>query len=153
MLISLIFAKLFYFTGVSIWIFFILSNANFLVTLNTECNFTLDGQVVGNFYHLPNQSTSALQYNALAFSASGLNNSQHDLVISTNDLPYAVYINFDYAVYTYVYSVAPCIHFCGSNIILGSMTLPLPLPAVSLGPVTPQNPHKPIIRCPTASWG
>ncbi|KAK2466636.1 hypothetical protein APHAL10511_000894 [Amanita phalloides] len=91
------------FTGVSIWVFFILPNANRLgttVTSNTECNFTLDGQAAGSFIHEPNEDTFNMQYNATAFSRTGLSNAPHLLVISTNDVPYNVFLNFDYAIYT-----------------------------------------------------
>ena len=92
------------FTGVSIWVFFVLANNNTRgpgITSNTECNFTLDGQLVGYFNHQPDESTNALQYNVIAFNNSNLSNSQHEMVISTNDLPYSAYLNFDYAIYTY----------------------------------------------------
>ena len=107
----LIFAKLLCFTGISIWVFFILANNNTSpgVTSNTQCNFTLDGKLVGNFNHQPNESTYALQYNATAFTTSGLSNSQHELVISTNDFPSFSFLNFDYAIYTYVHFAVPCI--------------------------------------------
>lgn len=42
------------------------------------------------------------------------------MVISMNNFPGTAYLNFDYAIYTYVYSViAPSA--CGSNINLGLM--------------------------------
>ena len=110
----LIFAKLLRFvTGISIWVFFILANNNTSpgVTSNTQCNFTLDGKLVSTFNHQPNESTDALQYNATAFTTSGLSNSQHQLVISTNDFPSFSFLNFDYAIYTYVYFAIPCIYF------------------------------------------
>ena len=60
---------------------------------------------MGSFNHEPDMSTYNLQYNATVFSASGLTNTQHTLLISTNDYPYSTFINFDYAIYTYVYPV------------------------------------------------
>ena len=90
-------------TGVAIWVFFILANANKLgpsITTNTQTNFTLDGQHAGDFTHIPNLDTLALQYNATAFSASSLSNTTHQLIISTNDFPVNVFVNFDYAIYT-----------------------------------------------------
>ncbi|KAF8350376.1 hypothetical protein F5887DRAFT_1208434 [Amanita rubescens] len=93
----------FSFTGVAIWIFFILANANALGTIvvsNTNCNFTLDGVLVGSADHQPNENTEDLQYNVTVFTASSLSNDLHEMVISTNDYPVSTYLNFDYAIYT-----------------------------------------------------
>jgi len=123
------YSSLLYFAGVAIWIFFILANANTLgtgITSNTNCNFTLDGVLVGAYNHQPNENTEALQYNVTAYSTSSLSNTPHEMVISTSDYPVNVYLNFDYAIYTYVYSViAPSAY--GSNINLGLMN-PIALP-------------------------
>ncbi len=117
-------------TGVSVWVFFIIVNEAQLlggITLhpNTQCNFTLDGNYAGAFSHQPDASADATQYNVTAFSASGLNNSRHELVISTNVLPAPTYVNFDYAIYAYVYPVI--ISACDSDVILGLM-FPTTLP-------------------------
>ncbi|KIL67158.1 hypothetical protein M378DRAFT_160158 [Amanita muscaria Koide BX008] len=93
------------FTGVAVWVFFILSNANQhgpTITTNTNCNFTLDGLHAGVFVHNPDMSTLNLVYNATAFSATGLSNTSHQLIIMTNDVPFNVFVNFDYAIYTAV---------------------------------------------------
>ena len=155
------YSSLLYFAGVAIWIFFILANANALGTIvvsNTNCNFTLDGVLVGSSNHQPNENTEDLQYNVTVFSASSLSNDLHEMVISTNNYPVNVYLNFDYAIYTYVYSVnAPSA--CGSNINLGLMnpiTLPPRLqdlhPPVSPEPLAPQDLQQTIIHRPTR-WG
>ncbi|KAF8630449.1 hypothetical protein AX17_005426 [Amanita inopinata Kibby_2008] len=91
------------FSGVAIYVFFILANANMegpTITTNTECNFTLDGQHAGAFSHFPNMNTYDLVYNANPFSATGLSNTAHQLVISTNGVDHNVFVNFDYAIYT-----------------------------------------------------
>jgi hypothetical protein len=63
-------------------------------------------------------NAAVLQYNTTVFSVSGLSNSQHELVISTINPYISGYINFDYAIYTYVYSmIAPS--SCGSNYVPG----------------------------------
>lgn len=90
------------FTGVAVWVFFILANATehgSSIVNNTQCNFTLDGQHAGSF-HLPDMSTSKIQYNVTSFSRSGLANVTHQLVISTNDYPFNAFVSFDYAIYT-----------------------------------------------------
>ena len=102
--------------GIAVWVFFILANANQYgptITTNTNCNFTLDGSHAGTFVHNPDMSTLDLVYNASVFSASGLSNSQHQLVIWTNDVPFNVFVNFDYAIYTYVPSLTRLSLFLG----------------------------------------
>ncbi|PFH51670.1 hypothetical protein AMATHDRAFT_46847 [Amanita thiersii Skay4041] len=42
-----------------------------------------------------------LEYNATAFTATGLKNATHQLIISTSHLDYQAFINFDYAIYTF----------------------------------------------------
>jgi hypothetical protein len=74
--------------------------------------------------------TGDLQYNTTVFSASGLSNSQHELVISTINQSIPGYVNFDYAIYTYVDSmIAPP---CGSDYILGLIS---PI-------IRPSQPHR-----------
>ncbi|KIL67157.1 hypothetical protein M378DRAFT_160157 [Amanita muscaria Koide BX008] len=88
------------FTGVAVWVFFILANASehgSSVVTNTQCNFTLDGQHAGSFTDM---STSKIQYNVTSFSRSGLANVTHQLIISTNDYPFNAFVSFDYAIYT-----------------------------------------------------
>ncbi|KAF8345122.1 hypothetical protein F5887DRAFT_885429 [Amanita rubescens] len=103
------------FTGISIWLFFIISNTGnatastgsniqtFSEAFDTACNFTLDGNDMGSFFHRTN-GTPAIQYNASIFNATGLDNSQHELVIWTKGVNQTNLI-FDYAIYTYVYSM------------------------------------------------
>ncbi|KAF8711510.1 hypothetical protein AX14_013227 [Amanita brunnescens Koide BX004] len=94
----------FSFTGVAIVIFFILANGNDLptgITANTACNFTLDGLLVHTFFSpQPDESTPEYQYNVTGYSTEELSNENHTMVISTNDYPINVYVNFDYAIYT-----------------------------------------------------
>jgi len=75
---------------------------------------------MGSFNSVPDTSTHNLQYNVTAFSASGLSNTQHTLVISANDYPNSTFINFDYAIYTYVYPVIALPAYC-SEVKLGRM--------------------------------
>ncbi|KAF8830965.1 hypothetical protein HHX47_DHR1000254 [Lentinula edodes] len=94
------------FTGTAIYVYFILANNPAPgITATTAANFTLDGSLVGTFNHSPNTSTSApdFQFNqsALAFSKDGLKNITHQMVISTSGLSEDVWVNFDYALYTF----------------------------------------------------
>ncbi|KIK62903.1 hypothetical protein GYMLUDRAFT_164227 [Collybiopsis luxurians FD-317 M1] len=94
----------FKFTGTAIYIFFILANApppGFIAT--TAANFTLDGSIVGTFGHGPDPTAPDFQFNALVFSAAGLENATHEMVISTSGLTdEKIWVNFDYALYTSV---------------------------------------------------
>ncbi|KAM6500174.1 hypothetical protein JOM56_003188 [Amanita muscaria] len=90
------------FTGVAVWVFFILANAGIHgagLTTNTV-NITLDGKNAGIFSHYPDMNMQDLTYNATIFSASGLANTSHELVIGTNDYANYSYINFDWMIYT-----------------------------------------------------
>ncbi|KAJ7651124.1 hypothetical protein FB45DRAFT_889739 [Roridomyces roridus] len=88
------------FTGVAIYVYFILANDEGQgITTTTAANFSIDGTVQGEFTHAP-AATTDLEFNALVFSHTGLSNGTHSLLITmggSNDL----YINFDYAVYTF----------------------------------------------------
>ncbi|KAF9037905.1 hypothetical protein BDP27DRAFT_1435522 [Rhodocollybia butyracea] len=99
----------FNFTGTAVYVFFILANIPAsLATATTAANFTLDGALVGNFTHAPDLSLPDFQFNenALAFSTSGLENATHQMVISTSGLDEHIFVNFDYALYTFEDAVA-----------------------------------------------
>ncbi|KIL67147.1 hypothetical protein M378DRAFT_160145 [Amanita muscaria Koide BX008] len=91
------------FTGVAVWVFFILANANTYaadMTTITEVDIILDGNYVGNFSHDPDTNMQDLTYNATIFSTIGLANTSHELVIGTNGIYNYSYLNFDWAIYT-----------------------------------------------------
>ena len=163
-------STLLYFAGVAIWVFFVLANPSLglqtgpglpgligqriLITLHTACNFTLDGLLIDTYNSpQPDGNTPEYQYNVCAYSTHGLSNDNHTMVISTNVDDPTMYLNFDYAIYTYVYSViAPS--GCCSNIKLGLMNpitrlrrlQDLHPPAISLAP---QDLQQPICHHPT----
>ncbi|KAJ3745054.1 hypothetical protein DFH05DRAFT_1115011 [Lentinula detonsa] len=92
------------FTGTALYIFFILANNPAPgITATTAANFTLDGSLVGTFNHSPNSSAPDFQFNqsALVFSKTGLKNVTHQMVISTSGLSEDIWVNFDYALYTF----------------------------------------------------
>ena len=87
--------------GIAIYVFFVLfNNAGSGVTTMTEVNFTIDGNSPVFFQHIPDTSTNDILFNQLVFHQQGLENVQHTLVISTSGVDDAVYVNFDYAIYT-----------------------------------------------------
>ncbi|KAM6500218.1 hypothetical protein JOM56_003232 [Amanita muscaria] len=93
------------FTGVAIWVFFIIPDFNsFNIGGNgTNANITLDGLHAGTFSHKPDNTTNLI-YNATIFYTSGLANAPHEVIIgTTQDYPETVYPNwliFDWAIYT-----------------------------------------------------
>ncbi|KAM6500168.1 hypothetical protein JOM56_003182 [Amanita muscaria] len=99
------------FTGVAIWVFFILydfSDSRYIFNTNLNVNITFDGQYAGTFSHTPDNTTGLnLIYNATIFHTSGLANASHELIIGTQDyLPVdgtgyrANWLIFDWAIYT-----------------------------------------------------
>ncbi|KAG6849529.1 hypothetical protein H0H93_007685 [Arthromyces matolae] len=76
----------FSFTGTAVEVYFILANyVGDGVTTETMCNFTLDGQYISTFHHVPTTSTD-YDFNSLVFSKDGLSNTEHTLLISTSGL-------------------------------------------------------------------
>ncbi|KAJ2933747.1 hypothetical protein H1R20_g3392, partial [Candolleomyces eurysporus] len=91
------------FEGTAIYIFFILANgvSNPDVTTLTECKFALDSEPPVRYQHTPNPATSELSYNQLVYNRTNLPQREHVLNIIAEGYAYPVYINFDYAIYSY----------------------------------------------------
>ncbi|KAJ7139704.1 hypothetical protein C8R44DRAFT_310507 [Mycena epipterygia] len=88
------------FTGIAIYVYFILANnEGDGITTTSKANFSIDRSQQGTFTHTPASSTD-LQYNALVFTQTGLSNTTHSLLISTEGTD-DIYVNFDYAIYTH----------------------------------------------------
>lgn len=89
--------------GIAVYVYFILANdQGDGITTVTQTNFTLDGKLMSTFIHNPTTSLD-LDYNQLVFSQTGLANQEHTLKASISGVDHDVYINFDYANYTYVH--------------------------------------------------
>ncbi|KAF8977907.1 hypothetical protein BDQ17DRAFT_1242864, partial [Cyathus striatus] len=85
------------------YVFFILPNKQpSNITNFSAANFTIDGEIVGNFSHSPDFSTTDILYNQMVFNKTDLPNGMHQLVVSTTVDDMSVFISFDYAIYTYV---------------------------------------------------
>lgn len=76
------------------------------MTTVTLANFTLDGTTPELFQHTPDPiwMDTGIDYNQLVYSKHDLLNAEHTLVISTSDENYTVYVNFDYAIYMWVWN-------------------------------------------------
>ncbi|KAF9000994.1 hypothetical protein BDQ17DRAFT_1426819 [Cyathus striatus] len=92
------------FEGIAIYVFFILPNLqqSDSITTFSAANFTIDGQIVGNFSHSPDLSTTEILYNQMVFNKTDLPNGMHQLVVSPALYDMSVFISFDYAIYTQV---------------------------------------------------
>ncbi|KAG6849531.1 hypothetical protein H0H93_007687 [Arthromyces matolae] len=106
----------FSFQGTAVYVYFILANyVGGGITTETMCNFTLDGQYVSTFHHLPTQSTD-YEFNALVFSQDGLSNGKHTLLISTSGINRHLFTSFDYAQYTFDDSITSAIQPTASSV-------------------------------------
>ncbi|KXN91404.1 hypothetical protein AN958_00666 [Leucoagaricus sp. SymC.cos] len=94
----------FNFTGTAIYIFFTLfENEGVGVTVNTECNFTIDGGPPAFFNHSGDPTKpvgSGRQYGVPVFNQTGLEQEQHHIQIKMSDVNYHVFLSFDRAIYT-----------------------------------------------------
>ncbi|KAG6849532.1 hypothetical protein H0H93_007688 [Arthromyces matolae] len=117
--------------GTAIYVYFILANyVGDGVTTETMCNFTLDGQYVSTFHHIPTTSTGYV-FNALVFSRDGLSNTNHTLLISTSGINQHLFTNFDYANYTFDSSITSAIPSPTPSVT--SQRSPLPISTQSTG--------------------
>ncbi|RXW12972.1 hypothetical protein EST38_g12881 [Candolleomyces aberdarensis] len=95
------------FNGTAIYVFFVLVNsADPRVIPETQCDFVLDNGPPLSFGYDSDRESSGYKYNQLVYSNTGLPPGDHLLEIVTNNLDHRVYVNFDYAIYTYVVSFA-----------------------------------------------
>ncbi|KAF9014186.1 hypothetical protein BDQ17DRAFT_1419092 [Cyathus striatus] len=121
------------FEGIAIYVLFILPNRQGPnADTTTMVNFTVDGQIIGNFTHTADLSIDDILYNQTVFGMTGLSNGIHQLVISASDLDINVYINFDYAIYTHVDDA-------DVSSSASSSTDPTPLPMYSTSSVAGSN--------------
>ena len=87
------------FTGNAVYVFTLLANQIPATTTFTNLTFYLDGGLVGNFIHEPDNSTGIL-YNVSVFSLPGLTNEPHEFEIRMGGGPKDSLILFDYVMYT-----------------------------------------------------
>ena len=68
--------------------------------LFTNATFELDGSLAGTYSHVPDPDADRFEYNVTIFSASGLNNTNHILVVTDAQGSQLSLLLFDYAKYT-----------------------------------------------------
>ncbi|KAI9066880.1 hypothetical protein FKP32DRAFT_323799 [Trametes sanguinea] len=87
------------FTGVAVYVYNVVANAIPAITTITSLTFTVDGQAAGAYSHSPDMSSSAVDYNVLVFSTTGLSNTVHTLEVGA-DNAFNSLVLFDRVVYT-----------------------------------------------------
>lgn len=96
--------------GTDIYVYFTLFyNEGNQITVNTECNFTVDNgdRVFFNHSGDPTRTLHSRDYNSLVYSRTDLTPGKHHMTISMSDVSYHVFLSFDYAVYTWVLIFPP----------------------------------------------
>ena len=88
------------FTGTAVYVYNVLANYVEYTTTLTSLNFTLDGDLIGSFIHIPTNSTS-FQYDVPVFVKTGLSNTSHTIVITAGGDINSSLVLFDYIVYTF----------------------------------------------------
>ncbi|KIY70446.1 hypothetical protein CYLTODRAFT_451750 [Cylindrobasidium torrendii FP15055 ss-10] len=75
---------LFPFEGTALYVYFILANGQNSTTIqDTAVNFTLDDNPAGSFTHI-GEAGKGLQYRALVYHTTGLNQTQHSFFIESS---------------------------------------------------------------------
>ncbi|KAL1951072.1 hypothetical protein VTO73DRAFT_221 [Trametes versicolor] len=87
------------FVGQAVYVFNIIANVVLSATTNTTLTFSLDGEIVGHYSHLPDPSGPDLMYNVAVYSNHSLPYGDHTLVISAEGKGPSLVL-FDYVVYT-----------------------------------------------------
>ncbi|EJF59405.1 hypothetical protein DICSQDRAFT_128272 [Dichomitus squalens LYAD-421 SS1] len=86
------------FTGTAVYVYNVVPNTVTKTTTKTNMTFSIDGKVLDNFTHPPDE-TGIILYNQLVFSITELPPSPHTLVISAEGEGQS-FICFDYLLYT-----------------------------------------------------
>ena len=85
--------------GTALYVFFITANQQTDTTTFVNTTFFIDGEFAGDFVHVPNALTSDFDFNVSAFATQGLQNTQHTLLMSSDNTT-STNILFDYLMYT-----------------------------------------------------
>lgn len=87
------------FVGQAVYVFNIIANIVPFTSTSTTLTFSLDGEIVGHYSHLPDPHGSELMYNVAVYSNHSLPHGDHTLVISAEGKGESLVL-FDYVVYT-----------------------------------------------------
>lgn len=87
------------FVGSAVYVYNIIANQVQDTTTLTNLTFWIDGDLVGSYTHIPENTTTVFEYGALVYSNTSLQDKQHFLTMSAGG-PNASLILFDRIVYT-----------------------------------------------------
>ncbi|EIN10606.1 hypothetical protein PUNSTDRAFT_112429 [Punctularia strigosozonata HHB-11173 SS5] len=88
------------FNGTAIYVFCIVPNTVMYATTMANMTFTLDGDLVGTYFHEPSTSTD-FEYNVPVYTNKSMDNVQHTLKLEAQAGTNGSYLSFDYAIYTF----------------------------------------------------
>ncbi|KAI0706284.1 hypothetical protein C8T65DRAFT_231894 [Cerioporus squamosus] len=89
-----------HFTGTAVYVYNVLANTVPYTTTYTNLIFSLDGEQVGSYVHVPSSDT-AFEYDVPVYTNGNLANKQHTLVIEATGDANSSLVLFDYIVYTF----------------------------------------------------
>ncbi|KLO18719.1 hypothetical protein SCHPADRAFT_886012 [Schizopora paradoxa] len=88
------------FTGSAIYVWGVLATCSGSNISEASIGFTIDGKAMGKFKEPSTNASDAVQYNVLLFSSTGLNNTNHTLIMGVGGGNQSAYAILDKIVYT-----------------------------------------------------
>ncbi|KAM5539938.1 hypothetical protein V8D89_006441 [Ganoderma adspersum] len=89
----------FTFTGSAVYAYNMIANQIPYVTTLTNLTFSIDGDLVGTYVHIPENTTNTFEYGVLVYANTSLSYGQHFFVMSAGGPNASVFL-FDYLIYT-----------------------------------------------------
>ncbi|RDX46758.1 hypothetical protein OH76DRAFT_816353 [Lentinus brumalis] len=119
------------FSGTAVYVYNVLANTVPWTTTYTSLTFSLDGEQVGTYVHVPTSDT-AFEYDVPVYTNGDLANKQHTLIIEATGSTNNSLVLFDYIVYTFTEEDAPPPSSSSTTTTVASPTTT----SSSTGPVT-----------------
>jgi len=120
------------FTGTAVYLFSVVPNTIPFATTLVNLQFTLDGNPIGTYTHVPDSSSDIL-YSVPVLSSENLNNTPHTLVAETSSNSLFI---FDFAMYTFddspIASSTTATKTAATTPIGSSQTSSIPVPTQSI---------------------
>ena len=110
------------FTGSAVYAYNIIANQIPFTTTLTNLTFSIDGDPVGTYVHIPENTTNTFEYGVLVYANTSLPYTSHVFVMSAGG-PNDSLVLFDYLVYTQDSDNSSSALLSGSSSI-GSISLP-----------------------------
>ncbi|EIW63879.1 uncharacterized protein TRAVEDRAFT_79572, partial [Trametes versicolor FP-101664 SS1] len=87
------------FTGTAIYVYFIIPNFVAFTTTLVNLSFTIDGTFFNQYEHIPDLSTSTIEYQTLVFHTTNLVNTDHNIQVRASGNNASILL-FDNMIYT-----------------------------------------------------